>query len=77
MRARRDCGELRREVCRAGSSVATARAPGAVALDAGAGQAMLAFGTKMVLVAEVVVALACGIALPLPLGGTGGRPDGG
>ena len=42
-----------------------------------AGQTVLAFGTQMVLVAEVVVALACGIALPLPLGGTGGRPDGG
>lgn len=73
---RRDCGDLRRG-CRAGSSVATARTPGAVPLDAGPGQTVLAFGTQMVLVAEVVVALACGIALPLPLGGTGGRPDGG
>ena len=63
--------------CRAGTSVATARTPGAVPLDAGPGQTVLAFGTQMVLVAEVVVALACGIALPLPLGGTGGRPDGG
>ena len=73
---RRDCGDLRRG-CRAGSSVATARTPGAVPLDAGPGQTVLAFGTQVVLVAEVVVALACGIALPLPLGGTGGRPDGG
>ena len=76
MMQRRDCGDLRRGL-QGGASVATARAPGAVALDAGAGQAMLAFGTQMVLVAEVVVALACGIALPLPLDGTGGRPDGG
>ena len=59
------------------SSVVTARTPGAVPLDAGPGQAVLAFGTQVVLVAEVVVALACGIALPLPLGGSGGRPDGG
>ena len=73
---RRDCGDLRRG-CRAGASVATARTPGAVPLDAGPGKTVLAFGTQMVLVAEVVVALACGIALPLPLGGTGGRPDGG
>ena len=63
--------------CGAGSSVATARTPGAIPLDAGPGQTVLAFGTQMVLVAEVVVALACGIALPLPLGRTGGRPDGG
>ena len=62
---------------RAGSAVVTARTPGAVPLDAGPGQTVLSFGTQMVLVAEVVVALACGIALPLPLGGTGGRPDGG
>lgn len=74
---RRDWGDLHREICRAGSSVATARTPGAVPLDAGPGQTVLAFGTQMVLAAEVVIALACGIALPLPLGGTGGRPDGG
>lgn len=73
---RRDCGDLRRGL-QGGASVATARTPGAVPLDAGPGQTVLAFGTQMVLVAEVVVALACGIALPLPLGGTGGRPDGG
>ena len=61
--------------CRAGASVATARTPGAVPLDAGPGQTVLAFGTQMVLVAEVVVALACGIALPLPLGGTEDRTE--
>ena len=39
---RRDCGDLRRG-CRAGSSVATARTPGAVPLDAGPGQTVLAW----------------------------------
>ena len=66
-----------REAWGLASSVAAARTPGAVALDAGPGQAVLAFGTQVVLVAEVVVALACGIALPLPLGRTGGGPGGG
>ena len=61
----------------AGLLVPAARAPGAVRPDAGLGQAVPAFGAQVVLVAEVVVALAGGIALPLPGGGTGGGTDSG